>query len=106
MLSSSRFHLFTRSRVALLMFAVMASLLSLHCSDCDDVINSSSPYSLQFSLDSDFQGPHGGDTVTWALIRSDTLEQVATGSGTISSTADLRRHLHRDLQSRTRYQRL
>ena len=50
----------------------------------DEVITTGSgPYSLRFSLAADFQ-VYGGQTISWALLRSDNGEKLVAGRGTIS----------------------
>lgn len=76
------------SRRAVLVILLLACPFTLHCDDGDEVIVSGSgPFSLRFSLAADFQ-QYGGQTVSWALLRSDTGEKLVTGRGTISATTN------------------
>ena len=79
-------HLSSRTTVSVLL--LLACLFTLHCDDGDEVIISGSgPYSLRFSLAADFQ-IYGGQTISWALLRSDTGEKLVAGRGTISDTTN------------------
>ena len=76
------------SRTAVLVVLLLACLFTLGCDDDDEVIPSGSgPYSLRFSLAAEFQ-QYGGQTVSWALLRSDTGEKLVAGRGTISDTTN------------------
>ena len=86
MLSASRFHASLSNRIAMLMILVLACLLTCHCDDDDAVINTSGPFTWLFKLSADFQEPHGGQTINWALVRSSDGFVVVTGNGTVSAT--------------------
>ena len=76
------------SRTAVLASLLLACLFTLHCDDGDEVIISGSgPFSLRFSLAADFQ-IYGGQTISWALLRSDNGEKLVAGRGTISPTTN------------------
>lgn len=76
------------SRTAVLAVLLLACLFTLHCDDDDEVItNGSGPFSLRFSLAADFQ-QYGGDTISWALLRSDNGEKLVAGRGTVSATTN------------------
>ena len=76
------------SRTAVPVILLLACLFTLHCDDSTEVIDTGSgPYSLRFSLAADFQ-LYGGQTVAWALLRSDNGEKLVEGRGTISPTTN------------------
>ena len=78
----------TARHESVLILLLLVCLLTLHCDDGDTIIDSGSgPFSLRFSLAGDFQ-QYGGQTVSWALLRSDNGEKLVTGAGTISATAN------------------
>ena len=74
------------NRTAVLVILLLACLFTLHCDD-EVIVSSSAPFSLRFSLAADFQ-QYGGQTINWALLRSDTGDKVAAGDGTISSVTN------------------
>ena len=76
------------SRTALLVILALACLFTLHCDEDDAVIpTGSGPFSLRFSLSAEFQ-QYGGQTISWALLRSDNGERLVAGKGTISDTTN------------------
>jgi hypothetical protein len=75
-------------RTALPVILLLACVFTLSCDDDDEVIaTGAGPYSIRFSLAADFQ-QYGGQTISWALLRSDTGEKLVAGRGTISDTAN------------------
>ncbi|NNG16346.1 MAG: hypothetical protein HKM89_07690, partial [Gemmatimonadales bacterium] len=46
------------------------------------------PYQLTFELDASFQGPHGGQDISVALVRASDGSVIAQQSGTVSATQD------------------
>ena len=75
------------SRTAVLVILLLACLFTLHCDDDEVITTSSAPFSLRFSLSADFQ-QYGGDTISWALLRSDNGERLVAGRGTVSATTN------------------
>jgi len=51
----------------------------------DDNATNPGPYRLTFSLDASFQGPHGGQPIRIALVRSFDRFVVAEAGGTVSA---------------------
>ncbi|MHC4235926.1 MAG: hypothetical protein ACYSUQ_12485 [Planctomycetota bacterium] len=45
------------------------------------------PFQLTFELDDSFQGPHGGQAITVAVVRASNGAVVERGNGTVSATA-------------------
>ena len=45
-------------------------------------------FQLIFGIDASFQGPHTGDAITVAVVRTSDGVTVATQTGTVSGTAD------------------
>jgi len=76
------------SRTAVLAILLLACMFTLGCDEDDEVITSGSgPFSLRFSLAAEFQ-QYGGQTISWALLRSDNGEKLVAGRGTISATTN------------------
>jgi hypothetical protein len=46
------------------------------------------PFQLTFALDDSFQGPHGGQAISAAVVRASTGAIVARASGSVSATAN------------------
>jgi hypothetical protein len=68
---------------------VLVILSGAACNDDDDdLLGSSPPYDLTFSLDASFHGPHGGQAIEWAVVRSADGVIEAQGSGRISRAKD------------------
>lgn len=76
-----------RTCVALALL-VLACLPACHGDGEGDLVGSSGPFALTFSLDASFQGPHGGQPISWAVVRSSGGAVVAAGNGTVSATKD------------------
>jgi hypothetical protein len=55
--------------------------------DEDDIVGPG-PHQLTFQLDASFQGPHGGQDVSIALVRASDGLVIADASGTVSATQD------------------
>ena len=88
MSSASRFHASLGNRTAVLVILMLACLVTCHCDDDDGVINTSGPFVLTFRLAADYQDPHGGQPVNWALVQSSDGLRVVTGNGTLSTTGN------------------
>jgi hypothetical protein len=68
---------------------VVASLAFAACGGDDEVTGpTAGPFQLSFSLDASFRGPHGGQSVNIAAIRSSDGVMVAGGDGVVSATQD------------------
>ena len=79
---------FLSNRHTVVALLLLACLFTLHCDEGDDVfVSGSGPYALRFSLAGDFQ-IYGGQTISWALLRSDNGEKLVAGRGTISATTN------------------
>lgn len=59
------------------------------CSGEDDGgMGPSGPFNLTFQLDASFQAPHGGQTISVAVVKASDGSVVARGSGTVAASAD------------------
>jgi hypothetical protein len=68
---------------------VLAALALAGCNDGDEVTGpTAGPFQLTFSLDASFRGPHGGQSVNIAVLRSSDGVMVAGGDGLVSTTQD------------------
>jgi hypothetical protein len=76
----------SRSPFALLALLTMA-LGGAACNDDEGMTGpSGGPYTLTFSLDASYQGPHGGQSINIAVLRSSDGVMVAGGDGIVSAT--------------------
>lgn len=74
---------------ATLVMVVLALVAGGACGgDGNDVTGPSAPgpFALVFSLDASFQGPHGGQPISIALVRASDGSVVARGNGVVSAT--------------------
>lgn len=77
------------SRPVLSLAAVMfAFVVGAACDEDDNPMVDSGPYELTFRLDATFQGPHGGQDISIALVRASDGSVIAQESGTVSATED------------------
>lgn len=82
-------HRFDRRWWALVPLALAATLATAcDSSGSNPTTPDSGPYTISFSLDASFQGPHGGQPITIAVIRSSDGFVIASGNSTVSPSLD------------------
>lgn len=87
MLSESRYKTIGSRLSSVLAILVLVFFAGPGCDD-DEPGGPQGPFSLTFRGDATFQGPHGGQTITVAVVRASDGTVLARQNGTVSATAD------------------
>jgi len=76
----------SRNNTAVVLVMLAVGCLAACDSGGDDGVSSSGPFDMTFNLDASFQAPHGGQPISWALVRSTDGLILDEGDGTVSAT--------------------
>ncbi len=89
MLNNHFFHGPWARRSAPALALAVALTVGVACGDDEgDGTGPVGPFQLTFELDDSFQGPHGGQAISVAVVRASNDEVVARENGTVSATAN------------------
>jgi len=76
----------SRNKTAAVLVMLVLGCLAACDGGGDDGVSSSGPFDMTFSLDDSFRVPHGGQPISWALVRSSDGVILEEGNGTVSAT--------------------